>query len=209
MGEGDELGAGRKQLPEGVQVHLPARGDGRHHDLGAGPLGDDLPGHDVRMVLQLGQEDLVAGPEVRPAPAFRREVDAFGGAAHEDAAAGGRHAEETGDDLAGALEGDGGLLAEQVDAAVDVRVLLGVIPAERLEDDRRLLRGGGVVEVGQRAAMHGPPEDREVPAKGGDVEGGHARHRRRTGGGRNREATFAQPAGRRTALRMYVGTSTS
>ena len=202
MRERDEFGAGREQAAEREQVDVATRGDGGDDDLGAGALGDDLPGYDVRVVLELGQEDLIPGPEVRPAPAFGDEVDALGGAADEDAAAGGGQPEEPGHDLAGALVGSGGLLAQEVDAAVHVGVLLRVVTPERLDHDRRFLRGGGVVEVGQRAAMHQPPEDREVWAHGRDVEGGHGGHRRRTCAGRNREATFAQPAGRRTALRM-------
>ena len=82
-----------------------------------------------------------------------------------------------------------------MDAAMHVGVLLRVVTPERLDHDRRLLRGGGVVEVGQRAAMHGPPEDREILAQGSDVKS-HRAERRRDPAGRNREATIkGWPAG--------------
>ena len=43
-----------------------------------------LPRHDVRVVLEVGEDDLVARADVAPAPALRDEVDALGRAAHED-----------------------------------------------------------------------------------------------------------------------------
>ena len=192
--EGDELGTGGKQSLEGHEVDLAARRDGRDNDLGAGALGDDLPRHDVGVVLEMGEQDLVAGLEVGPAPALGHEIDALGGAAHEDAAPGVLEAEELRDGSAGGLVGGGGLLAQEMYAAVDVGVLLGVIALEGLDDDRGLLGGGRVIEVGQRTAAHGTSQDREVLAAGGDVERGHRAERRRTGAGRNREANFRAPA---------------
>ena len=43
-----------------------------------------LPGHDVGVVLEVRDDDLVALADVAPAPGLRDEVDALGGAAHED-----------------------------------------------------------------------------------------------------------------------------
>ena len=50
----------------------------------AGLLAQQLPRHDVRVVLHLRDEDLVAGLQIRAAAALRDEVDALGGAARED-----------------------------------------------------------------------------------------------------------------------------
>ena len=192
--EGDELGTGGKQSLEGHEVDLAARRDGRDNDPGAGALGDDLPRHDIGVVLEVGEQDLVTGLEVGPAPALGDEVDALGRAAHEDAAPGVLEAEELRDGTAGGFVGGGGLLAQEVDAAMDVGVLLGVIALEGLDDDRWLLGSRRVIEVGQRTAAHGTSQDREVLAAGGDVERGHRAERRRTGAGRNREANFRAPA---------------
>jgi hypothetical protein len=162
------------------------------------------------VVLEVGEQDLVAGLEVGPAPAFRDEVDAFGGAADEHAAAGVLEAEELRDGAARGFVGRGGFFAEEVDAAVDVGVLLGVIALERLDHHRRLLGSRGVIEIGQRSAAHGTSQDREVLAAGGDVERGHEAERRRTRAGRNREANFrataagARPCGYRPARRRPV-----
>ena len=45
------------------------------------------------------------------------------------------------------FEGGGGAIAQFVDAAVDVGVVVLVVIAQGLEHRARLLRGGGVVEV--------------------------------------------------------------
>jgi hypothetical protein len=47
-------------------------------------FGQELPRNDVRVVLHLGDEDLVAGFERAPAVALRHQVHALGGAARED-----------------------------------------------------------------------------------------------------------------------------
>ena len=205
--EGDELGAGGEQALESHEVDFAARCDGCDDDLGAGALGDHLPRDDVGVVLEMGEQDLVAGLEVGPAPALGHEVDALGGAAHEDAAPGVLEAEELRDGTAGGFVGGGGLLAQEMDATVDVGVLLGVIALEGPDDDRGLLGGGRVVEIGQRTTAHGTSQDREVLAAGGDVERGHRAERRRTRAGRNREANFrataagARPSGYTRARR--------
>ena len=83
-GDGDELGRGAQQPLVFVEDHLAAVVHGRDAQTGA-RLGDELlPGHDVRVVLELGDDDLVALADVLAAPALGDEVDAFGGAADED-----------------------------------------------------------------------------------------------------------------------------
>ena len=47
-------------------------------------LGKDHPRHNVGVVLHLGQEHGVAGPQVGPAPRVRHQVERFGGVLRED-----------------------------------------------------------------------------------------------------------------------------
>ena len=56
------------------------------HDLenDAEAVTQDLPGHDVRMVLQPGDHDLVAGLEVAGTQAVGHQIDGRGGIARED-----------------------------------------------------------------------------------------------------------------------------
>ena len=53
-------------------------------------------------------------------------------------------------------------LAEPVDAAMDVGVLLGVVAGQAIDHGLRLLRRRGVVEVHERLAVDPLPQDREV-----------------------------------------------
>ena len=46
-------------------MHLAARIHRRHHQLRAGLLAEHLPGHDVRMVLEMRDEHLIARLEQR------------------------------------------------------------------------------------------------------------------------------------------------
>ena len=64
--------------------------------------------------------------------------------------------------LARVLVGFGGALAQQVHAAMDVRVVVRVVVDERVDDRLRLLAGGGVVEINQRLAVNLFPENREI-----------------------------------------------
>ena len=124
------------------------------------------------MVLHPGDQDLVAGLERAPAPALGDEVDRLGRAAGEDDLAGRRGVEEPGHPRAHAVVRHGGALAQVVHAPVDVGVLGGVEPGDRVDDAPGLLAGGGVVEVDQRLAAHPLREDREILAQPLDVERG-------------------------------------
>ena len=118
--------------------------------------GDQLPRHDVGVVLHLGDDDLVAraaGPRraaVGPGDDVGDQVERLGGVLGEDdlGAVGG--VDERGDLVARALVQRGRLLGEHVDAAVHVGVVPRVVVVDRVEDLPRLLRGRGVVEVDQR-----------------------------------------------------------
>src|SRR5205085_11558216 len=67
--------------------------------------------------------------------------------------------------LARALVGGGRTLAQVVHAAMYVRVLFAQVLAPSLDDDARDLRRGGVVEVDERLAVHGLPQNRKIFAE--------------------------------------------
>ena len=62
----------------------PPRSSGIIASFAPGPAGDVLPRHEVRVVLELGDDDEVAGAEVVHPPRVRDEVDRLGRVADED-----------------------------------------------------------------------------------------------------------------------------
>ena len=151
---GQQPGAIGQQPVERGQVELAGVRDRHRADDRARLSRDELPGHDVGVVLHAGDQDLVARAELAPAPALRDEVDAFGRPAGEDDLAGRRRVEEAGDLLAHLVVRHRGALAQVVHPAVDVGVFGGVETGHRLDDRSRLLAGGRVVEVDERLAAH-------------------------------------------------------
>ncbi len=135
------------------------------------PLGlQDLPRHDVGVVLHVGEQHRVARPEVGAAPRRRHQVDGLGGVLGEHDAGGRRRTDEAGDVGAGRLHLGGCLLGDQVDAAVHVGVDGLVVGVEGVEHHLRLLGRGGRVEVDDRLAVHLPLQQGEVGLDGGHVE---------------------------------------
>ncbi len=139
-----------------------------------------LPGHEIGVVLHLGDDDLVAGadPETLGVGAGGRgvahrighEVDALGGVLDEDDLVG-RSADERSDPGAGGLVEVGRLLGKLVRSAVHGRVVPRVELALGVEHLQRLLRRRSGVEIDQRVPVaHGTTQDREVRPDPLDVE---------------------------------------
>ena len=122
------------------------------------------------MVLELGDDDEVAGAEVVEPPRVGDEVDALRRAAREDDLARRRRVDERAHLLARALVAGGRALGELVDAAVHVRVRVLVEVAQRVEHLARLLRRGGGVEECDRLAVAQLLEVGEVGADALRVE---------------------------------------
>ena len=165
MGEGHELRLEPEQDLEDVEAEDPVIGDRDELEIAVLLLDEDLPRHEVGVVLHLGQDDDVAAGDVLPAPRVRHEVDRLGRVAAEDDLVAVRGVDEAGDARPGRFVGRGRALADLVDAAVDVGVVLAVVGVHRLDDGERLLAGGGRVEVDERAAVgRRGREDRELRA---------------------------------------------
>src|SRR5262245_55862683 len=102
------------------------------------------------MVLHRGDEDFLPHFDERPAVALGDEVDPLGGATNEDDLSIVRGVEKAGHLGAGTLKDLRGLLAQEVDPAMDIRVLRQVILSDRIEHVLRFLARGRVVEVDER-----------------------------------------------------------
>jgi hypothetical protein len=127
---GDHLG-GR------LHVEVAPLGDGGELALGAGALAYLLPRHERSVVFHLRGDHLVAGAEFVQPPGVGDEVYRLGGVLREHDLLAAVGTDEVGDGVVGLLVGDGGLLAQLVDAAVDVRVVLVVVVADGLDDSFR------------------------------------------------------------------------
>ena len=83
MGESDQLVRFGEHRLGRVEVDAAVVGQRADVDVRTDLAGDDLPRHDVRMMLERRQQDAVAGAQVGAAPAVRDEVDRLGRAARE------------------------------------------------------------------------------------------------------------------------------
>ena len=181
MHERDDLRALVDQLVDVGEVEPTVVGDAEPAQRRAGALAQDLPRHDVGVVLHLGDDDLVAGLQRASSPRqdVRDQVQRLGGVLGEDDRVGVGCADERGHLEAGALVGSGRLLTQRVRRAVDVGVVLLVELGEGVEHLARLLRGVRTVEIDQRlVVVNAPLEDREVLAQQFDVVAGVS-HRER------------------------------
>src|SRR5207302_390381 len=95
-----------------------------HCDLGPHLGRELLPGYEVGVVLEDRRHDAIAALDVVPAPRIGNEVQRLGRVANEDDLTLARRVDEARDLGAGFLEHRGRALAELVDAAVDIRVVL-------------------------------------------------------------------------------------
>jgi hypothetical protein len=167
--DADAVAAGLERRLEGVQVEDAAVVEGDRLDRGPRFAADDLPGHDVGVVLEPGDQHLVARREAWPHEAPGYQVDRLGGAAGEDHLAG-RDADEARHRRPRPLVGRGRPLAEGVDAAVDVRRVALVEAGHRLDHRPGLLGRGRVVQVDQRVPVDLLVETGELGPHGLDVE---------------------------------------
>ena len=163
----DKPGARRQQRLETRQVEFAGVVGRRDDQLQAEPVAQLLPRHDVRVVLDIADDDFVAGFEAGRAPALRDEVDRLGGAAHEHDLAVRGGVEQGPRLLARLLEPVGRARAEPIDAAMHVRVLGAVELGDAVDDLTRLLRARPGIEKHQTGIV---VEDREFLPYAADIE---------------------------------------
>ena len=151
---------------EFVKVRQIEESIGSHRDEAqacAFAFGQELPRHEVAVMLHLGEENDVARAHMGVAPGAGHQVDALGRAAGEDDLVR-RRADVGGQAFAGTFVGSGGAVAQFVQAAVDVAVVLFVIVIEAIQNGSRLLRSGGVVEIDEWVSVDLLVKNREIPA---------------------------------------------
>src|SRR5690606_13931675 len=149
VGDGKHLdGAGHFRAQH---VHVEAAVVQQVHDVDARAraLGDQLPGHDVGVVLHAREQDHVAGAETRQRPGVGHQVDREGGAAGQDQVVG-PYVDEARKLRPRLLVGLGRLAAELVHGAADVGVVAAIEAVDGFYHRGRLLPGIGRIEIHQR-----------------------------------------------------------
>src|SRR5690606_8664777 len=125
---------------EVVDVYLAALVDRADHEFRAGLFAYELPRHDVRMVFEVRDENLVAWSETRAAPALRDEVDGGGRPTGEDDFRSRGRVDEGDQRIARTFVGFRRAMAERMHAAVYVRVVGALVLCHFLDDALGLLR---------------------------------------------------------------------
>ena len=171
MGEGDDARPLSEHGSVGVEIDDPAAVDRDGAKHGAGLRTEQLPGDDVRMMLETRDDDLVARQQARPAVGLRDEVDRLGRAADKDDFGRGGGVDEAPHLLARALVEGRRLLGERVHAAVHVGVVRARVVGDRIDDRGGLLRRSRVVEIGERVAIDASREHGEISAYAREVKG--------------------------------------
>src|SRR5262245_1281764 len=157
-----QLGARAEQLLVPLEREFAVVVDGHDAQLRSLLFAQDLPGHDVGVVLHVRDDDLIAGTDVGTAKGLGYEVDSFGCAAREDNFLRLRRVEKALYLGPSFLVFAGGKLAEEMHGAMNVRVVMLVEAADGVDDAARLLRRGGVVEIHKRMAVYRPVQNREI-----------------------------------------------
>ncbi len=173
MGDGQQLDLRGHRRAQRIQIECAVRRDLGHADGGAGTLRDQLPRHNVGVVLHARDQDHVTGLQPRQRPRVGHQVDGEGGAAAQHQVAG-AHVEEACQRVACAFVGVGGFASQCMHRAADVGVVAAVELVHRADHLHRLLAGVGIVEIDQRLAMHFTHQQREVEADAVPVGGAGA-----------------------------------
>ncbi len=138
-----------------VQIQLTGVSEAGVAQHTAGAIGQQLPGHQVAVVLHHREQHLITGAQVRLTPAAGHQVDRLAGVAGEHDLVGVRCTNEGRRLSAGSFKAFRGAGAQLVRAAMHVGVVVVVVMLQRLKHLARLLAGGGVIEIDQRLAEAG------------------------------------------------------
>jgi len=138
----------------GINIQVAIVEDRGHFQHGSLPLPEKLPRNDIGVVLHMGDENLVAGLDLRFHKRVGDKVDGFGGSPSKNDfrfVAGVQVAGELG---AGIFVGLSGFGTQQVDPTMDVGVFVGIVLSDGVDHRLRFLGGGGVVEIDERFSIH-------------------------------------------------------
>ena len=165
-----QLGLVRDYVDHALRIQTAVIGNIDPFQHNAHTFTQEMPGHDIGMVLHYGQNDLVARAQMLHRPAIGHEVDALCGARVQNDLVWVFDIEEFGNGAAHGLILFGREVGQIVQPAVHIGVFLGVAAGHRINHHLRLLRRGAIVQIGQRFPVHLAREDRKVLADFVDIK---------------------------------------
>ncbi len=176
MRERDELGLQVQEDLEDLQPQQAIVRDGHELQVAVLLLDQELPRHEVGMVLHLGQDDGVAAADVAAAPRVGDEVDRLRGVPDEDDLGRLGRIDQPRDRSSRPFIRGGRPLGDLVDATVDVRGIFAVVGVRGIDDGLGLEAGGRRVEIDELLAVAvGRGQDREVGTPAAEIRAGRDR----------------------------------
>src|SRR5439155_16789702 len=164
VGYGDDFGSRSQQVLKVLEQQFAAVADWRNPQPCALLFAQDLPGHDVGVMLHGGDEHFVAGVNVSAAVGLRHEVDGFRGAANKDYLARISGVEERLHLPPRCFVLFRRMFGKEMHATMDVGIVPLVVTADGINDHLRLLGRGCIVQIDQRPAANPMSQDRKTPA---------------------------------------------
>ena len=131
---------------------------------------EHLPRHDVGVMFEPSDDDLIVLLNISPTPALRYKIDGFGCSADKDDFAGGSSIEEAARLLACRLVSVRSARGQLMRGAMHIRVFVLVEITDSVNNRLRLLRRRSVVKPDERTAVDDFAQDGKVAANGLYIE---------------------------------------
>ena len=136
-----------------VKIQFTCFGDPDMAQNTARSLSQELPGHQVAVVLHQREQDLIPFTQIGVTPAAGYEVDGLCGIAGEHNLLRTSRSDKGGGGGACRLKILGGPGTELVCTSMHIGVITGVVGLQRFENHPGFLARGGVIEIDQRVAL--------------------------------------------------------
>src|SRR5690606_14668736 len=153
------------QFQEVPHVYLPALVDRADYEFRSRLFADELPRHDVGVVLEMRDENLLAVFQAWPAPALCNEIDGGRRAAGKYHFRSRSRVDKGHQRITRAFVGLRCTMAQGMNAAVHVRMVVTLVLRHFIDDALRLLRRCRAVQISYRYTVDILGEGREVVAR--------------------------------------------
>jgi len=174
MIHGNQLGPFGEKSVVCLQIEGAVIKDGDDFESYSQSFTKHLPRNRVGVVLQSGNNDLISLLKlIRATEGGGDQIDGISGAGSEDDLLGAIYIEMLCDGLPGGFVGGSGRLGKPVNTTVDIGVDSLVVVPGRVENAKRFLGGGGVIEIDERFPVDLLIQDGKLLAKLIGIQSSH------------------------------------